>query len=122
VLDRLQGTEKLFCTLLYGTGLRLMEGLRLRVKDLDFSLGEVVVHDGKGAKDRRTMLPQSIRPALEEHLKQVAALHRSDLAEDMGGSTCPMPSSGSIPGLPPNGPGSTSFRRPDGTATRKPAP
>jgi integron integrase len=84
VLDRLEGADKLFCTLLYGTGLRLMEGLRLRVKDLDFSLGEVVVHDGKGAKDRRTMLPQAIRPALEAHLRQVAALHRSDLAAGHG--------------------------------------
>ena len=57
VLDHLEGVPKLFCLLLYGTGLRLMEGLRLRVKDVDFSLGEILVRDGKGEKDRRTMLP-----------------------------------------------------------------
>ena len=84
VLSRLEGSHALFARLLYGTGLRIMEGLRLRVKDVDFGRGEILIRDGKGAKDRVTMLPSSIEPALREHLDRVRELHRRDLAEGYG--------------------------------------
>ncbi len=80
VLMRLKGTHWLIASLLYGTGLRLMEGLRLRVKDVDFSRGEILVRDGKGFKDRVTMLPATLAQPLKEHLAKVNALHQRDLA------------------------------------------
>ena len=84
VLSRLGGGHGLIARLLYGTGLRIMEGLRLRVKDVDFSRNESLVRDGKGAKDRVTMLPASLVPALREHLERVRELHRQDLAAGLG--------------------------------------
>jgi integron integrase len=78
------GTSALILRLLYGTGMRLIEGLRLRVKDLDFAAGRIVVREGKGAKDRLTMLPETLRPALEQHLERVKLLHEQDLAEGFG--------------------------------------
>ncbi|MEA2561411.1 MAG: hypothetical protein QOH06_2915 [Acidobacteriota bacterium] len=83
-LGELRGTERLFLDLLYGTGMRLMEGLRLRVKDIDFSQAQVTVREGKGGKDRMTMLPAAIRGDLERHLAQVKLLHQQDLAEGFG--------------------------------------
>jgi integron integrase len=79
VLARLSHANRLLVSLLYGAGLRLMEALRLRVKDVDFARGEIIVRDGKGEKDRITMLPQSIGSALELHLKDVKRLHAQDL-------------------------------------------
>ena len=76
VLQRLHGSEGLVAGLLYGSGLRLMEALRLRVHDLDFSRRELTVRDGKGGKDRRTLLAS--------HLQQVREIHRKDLAEGWG--------------------------------------
>jgi integron integrase len=70
--------------LLYGTGMRLMEAVRLRVKDVDFNANQIMVRDGKGAKDRVTMLPQSAKPALQEHLARVKLLHEKDLAAGHG--------------------------------------
>lgn len=70
--------------LLYGSGLRLMEALRLRVKDIDFSRNELIVRDGKGFKDRVTMLPQALSGPLQVHLESVHTLHRSDLADGFG--------------------------------------
>jgi hypothetical protein len=64
VLDGLDGTPRLVCTLLYGSGLRLLEGLRLRVKDIDFQRNEIAVRDGKGGKDRMTMLPTAVKAPL----------------------------------------------------------
>jgi site-specific recombinase XerD len=81
LLTHLDGVDRLFLTLLYGTGLRLSEGLRLRVKDVDFSLAQITVRDGKGAKDRMTMLPDSLKAPLTVHLQEVRELHRKDLAE-----------------------------------------
>jgi integron integrase len=78
VLSHTAGMERLFLSLLYGTGLRLMEGLRLRVKDVDFSYDQITVRDGKGAKDRVTMLPASLKAELLEHLKEVKRLHEED--------------------------------------------
>lgn len=74
----------LICRLLYGTGLRLLECLRLRIKDVDFQRNVIVVHDGKGAKDRVTMLPQSLRTALTEHLAVVRREHGAELAAGFG--------------------------------------
>jgi hypothetical protein len=71
-------------SLLYGAGLRIMEALRLRVKDVEFSRKEILVRDGKGFKDRVTMLPAALAAPLAEHLKRVKALHEQDLAAGRG--------------------------------------
>jgi integron integrase len=84
VLDHLSGDKWLMASLMYGTGLRLMECLRLRVQDIDFSRKEILVRDGKGAKDRITMLPESLRAPLQDHLKRVKAIHERDLADGWG--------------------------------------
>jgi len=84
VLDAMQGTPKLVAQLLYGSGLRLMEALRLRVKDLDFDQHQIIVRDGKGAKDRVTILPESLYPAIQEHLARVRLVHQNDLAQGYG--------------------------------------
>lgn len=84
VREQLEGEPALVVGLLYGSGLRLMEALRLRVKDLDLERREVTVRDGKGGKDRLTVLPQSLVPALQEHLLGVRSLHRRDLAAGWG--------------------------------------
>jgi integrase len=72
---------RLFCQLLYGTGMRLMEGLRLRVKDVDFERNQIVVHGGKGAKDRTTMLPDKVKLELQRHLERVRLLWEKDVRE-----------------------------------------
>ena len=74
----------LIATLLYGGGLRLLEALRLRVKDLDFGRGEITVREGKGDKDRVTMLPQVVIRPLHDHLKRVQEIHHQDLADGYG--------------------------------------
>ena len=80
---------RLFFQCLYGTGMRLMEALRLRVKDVDFERGQVIVRGGKGGKDRVTMLPESARTALMEHLERVKLVHQQDLAEGLGAVPLP---------------------------------
>lgn len=84
VLDQLSGTSRLMGVLLYGAGLRLLECAGLRVKDVDFSAGQMVVRDGKGEKDRVALLPEEIRPDLKVHLDFVYQQHRKDLAQDAG--------------------------------------
>jgi integron integrase len=84
VLSLLEGVPRLVCMLLYGSGLRISEGLEVRVKDLDFDRGELVVRDGKGAKDRVTMLPEALREPLQEHLRLVRAQHQADLTAGLG--------------------------------------
>ena len=84
VLERLVGTPRLMAGLLYGTGLRLLECARLRVQDVDFGRSQIIVRGGKGDRDRVTLLPQSIAPALEEHLQRVSRLHRADRAQGAG--------------------------------------
>jgi integron integrase len=84
IINCLEGTAQMMGQLLYGTGLRLMELVRLRVKDVDFGMNQIVVRDGKGEKDRITMLPQKPRPALEAHLERVKRIHEQDLALGYG--------------------------------------
>ena len=84
VLERMNGVEALVSEVLYGSGLRLMEALRLRVKDLDFERRELTVRDGKGSKDRRTMLPLGVGERLREQLREVKRLHEKDLADGYG--------------------------------------
>lgn len=81
VLGHLSGTHLLMAKLLYGSGLRLMECLRLRVKDLDFAQRQIVVRDGKGEKDRVTMLSESVAVPLQDHLRIVKRTHEEDLAK-----------------------------------------
>lgn len=80
LLGCMDGVSGLVARLLYGTGMRLMEGLRLRVKDIDFDRREILVRDGKGAKDRVTMLPVSLIPALKEHLARRRTIFDEDVA------------------------------------------
>jgi len=84
VRTRLEGEPALVVGLLYGSGMRLMEALRLRVKDLDFQRREITVRDGKGGKDRLTLLPQSLVTEFQQHLRQVRELHQKDLAAGWG--------------------------------------
>ncbi|NTW29610.1 MAG: integron integrase [Coriobacteriia bacterium] len=84
VLAELDGVEWLMASLLYGSGLRLTECLRLRVQDIDFGKGEIVVRDGKGAKDRVTMLPDLLKEPLREQLRHAHAVHSRDLADGWG--------------------------------------
>lgn len=84
VLEQLPGIYRLFGTLLYGAGLRLNEAVTLRVKDVDFGRGEILIRRGKGAKDRVTVLPDSIRGPLAAHLEEVKSLHQADLATGGG--------------------------------------
>jgi integron integrase len=84
VLERLEGDTALVAGLLYGSGLRLMEALRLRVHDIDFSRRELMVRDGKGGKDRRALLPIRLAEQLRQHLQQVQLVHQQDLAAGWG--------------------------------------
>ena len=89
LLDALQGTPWLMGSLLYGSGLRLMECLRLRVKDIDFDRAELTVREGKGNKDRRTMLPRSLFDALRDQLGRAKRLHERDLSAGYGAVLLP---------------------------------
>jgi integron integrase len=84
VLANLAGDKWLMASLMYGAGLRLMECLRLRVQDVDFARNEIFIRDGKGAKDRITMLPESVSAKLQEHLTEVKKIHGRDLADGWG--------------------------------------
>jgi len=84
VLRHLSGTPWIMATLLYGAGLRLMECLRLRVKDVDFPSNQIVVRDGKGHQDRVTMLPQQVKAPLQQHLHDVHKLHVQDVQGGAG--------------------------------------
>jgi integron integrase len=84
VLAQLHGEHELMAELLYGSGLRLMECLRLRIKDIDFGYGHITVRDGKGLRQRVTVLPERLREPLRLHLLHVRALHQRDLAAKRG--------------------------------------
>lgn len=84
VLALLQVTQKIMARLIYGGGLRLMECVRLRVHDIDFAMNEIVVRNGKGSKDRLTILPESVKKDLEEQIERVRIIHAKDLKNGFG--------------------------------------
>ncbi len=84
LLAHLDGTRWLAVSLLYGSGLRLLEGLRLRVKDVEFERREIAVRDGKGGRDRVTMFSERLVEPLRTHLARVRELHERDLAAGFG--------------------------------------
>ncbi len=84
LLAELNGTMWVVCSLLYGTGMRLLEGLRLRVKDVEFARHEIVVRAGKGNKDRVTVLPENLMLPLREQLERARVLHNKDLEQGFG--------------------------------------
>ncbi len=89
VMRQLSGEKWLIAALLYGSGLRLMECLRLRIKDVDITSSQITVRDGKGNQDRVTMLPTTLHDPFEEHLKHVKAIHEQDLKEGYGRVSLP---------------------------------
>jgi integron integrase len=84
VLARLEGDRWLMASLLYGSGLRLMECLRLRIKDVDFGQNHIMVRDGKGQKDRVTLLPATLADPLRRQIERATEVHRRDVAEGFG--------------------------------------
>ena len=84
IFEHLHGVPKLMACLLYGSGLRLMECVRLRIKDIDFALAQITVRDAKGGKDRITMLPLNMSEPLRRHLLRVKAQHEQDLEDGFG--------------------------------------
>lgn len=89
LLHHLSGREALMAGLLYGSGLRLMECLRLRIKDVDLTRNEITVREGKGGKDRKTVLPERLGPALQAQLDAVRVLHARDLEAGYGAVSLP---------------------------------
>lgn len=89
IIKNLDGTVKLIVSLLYGSGMRLGEALSLRVKDVDFEMNHIIVRDGKGEKDRITVLPQKLIPLLREHIRKVRNLHDRDLKIGLGRTKLP---------------------------------
>ena len=98
VLARLDGVQRLIGALLYGTGLRIMEEMRLRVKDVEFSRREILVRDGKGNRDRVTMLPLRVIGPLREQVEHACELHRGDLADGFGAVWLPFALDRKYPG------------------------
>jgi len=98
VLAQLDGVYRLIASLLYGAGLRLMESLRLRVKDVDFEYGQITIRDGKGGKDRVTVLPQEIVPALQAHLVATRERHIIAMRDGYGGVELPFSLERKYPG------------------------
>ena len=89
VISKMKGTPKLIAQLLYGSGLRISECMRLRVKDLDFSHYQIIVCDGKGENDRATVLPDSLVPGLKSQIEISRLVHNRDLKEGFGEVSLP---------------------------------
>jgi len=89
IFEHLSGVSKLVVSLLYGGGLRLTEALQLRIKDIDFDYQQLIIRDGKGEKDRHTILPASIIPELKKHLNEVYKQHKVDLLKNKGETILP---------------------------------
>ena len=100
LISQLESPFQLIAQLLYGSGLRLSEALRLRVKDIDFEYSQIVVRDGKGSKDRVTILPESVAAALQAHLQLVRKLHDSALQRGYGGVELPQALASKYPNAP----------------------
>ena len=89
ILEKLEGVEYIVCCLMYGSGLRISEALRLRVQDIDFDYNQILIRRGKGNRDRVTVLPQLIKPLLSDQIKKVKNLHEQDLAKGFGQTILP---------------------------------
>jgi len=89
LLSAMEGRTWLLASLLYGTGMRLMECLRLRVKDVDFARNEITVREGKGGKDRHTVLPRMLLEPLRREIERARLIHQRDLTEGFGGKQSP---------------------------------
>jgi integron integrase len=100
VLDQMNGTPRLVALLLYGGGLRLLECLQLRVKDLNFARYEILIRDPKGRRDRVTILPRAADTALREHLLNVKTVHDRDLAKGFGAAPLPTALARKFPNAP----------------------
>lgn len=99
LLANMEGRMAVLARRLYGTGMRLMEGVRLRVKDVDFARNEITVREGRGGKDRRTVLPASRVPALQAEVERVHVLHQCDLGRGAGEVWLPHALSRKCPGV-----------------------
>jgi integrase len=121
VLAPMSGDRWLMASLMYGAGLRLTECLCLRVQDIDFGRNEITIRAVKGNKDCRTMLPESLKQPLEQHLRAVKRVHEKDLADGWAASWCPMPWTASTPTRPPTGAGNGSSPGHIDGATPRPA-
>ncbi len=121
VLDAMSATYQLMAKLLYGCGLRLMECVRLRVKDIDLERDQLIVRDGKGMKDRATMLPESVKPLLREHLARVKITHEQDLQNALEGVYLPYALTRKYPNAGDSGVGSMFFPPAASPKTRGPA-
>lgn len=111
LLAAMDGRPWLLASLLYGTGMRLMECLRLRVKDVDFARDEITIRDGKGGKDRRTMLPRSLVEPLQREIERARCLHQQDLSDGYGATRLPHALPASTRGLHVNLPGNSCSRQ-----------
>jgi integron integrase len=100
VISRMKGTTKLIVQLLYGSGLRITECLRLRVKDLDFANRQIIVRDGKGEKDRATVLPDSLVESLKYQIEITRLIHQKDLKEGFGAAWLPSALAKKYPSAP----------------------
>lgn len=118
IVSRLDGLARVIVCLLYGSGLRLMECLRLRIKDIDFERNEITVRDGKGGKDRVTILSSAIKDDLRGCIQRSKNLHDYDLAEGTGRSRCRMRWTRNIRERRVSCAGSTSFRPRGDRSTR----
>lgn len=121
ILVRIDGTPGLMLRLIYGSGMRIMECMRLRVKDIDFIRHEILVREGKGNKDRVTMLPVSLVPSLKQHLQRVQALHGQDLRDGFGEVYLPFALARKYPNAGREWVGSMSSRPPNVPPIRVPA-
>jgi integrase len=117
VLERLESVPQLMAMLLYGAGLRLLECCRLRVKDVDFATNQLVIRDGKGRKDRVTMLPATIKAALAAHIERVREQHQADLRHEAGWVELPGALACKYPNAAASGAGTGSSRRLAPTST-----
>ena len=97
IFNYLDGIPRLVCSLLYGSGLRLGEALRLRIKDINFEYKQIIVRESKGEKDRITTLPESLIPDLKQHLNKVYLLHKNDLKKGKGKTELPHALAGKYP-------------------------
>ena len=117
-LALLRGVHRLIGRLLYGSGMRIMECVRLRVKDVDFSRREILIRDGKGSKDRVTMLPRGVVGSLQEQLDSAREQHMADLRDGFGDVWLPSRLRASFPWRVGSGGGSSCSRPTVGHAIR----